>query len=225
MISLPFIISSIFIIGGCAVGPDYKQPQVPEPKKWIEQENPNVKTEPTEVSQWWTLFNDPELNDLIEMAVQQNLTLQIAGIRILEARAQLGIATGNLYPQSQQVRGGYTSSSLSENTANTSPSLDLSYGEIDLGLDVAWELDFWGKFRRAVESGIGDLEASVASYDDILVTLTADVARTYVLIRTLEARLFIARKNVNVGCESGARPQRIVLNRIKNRVLMLLQLV
>ncbi|MHC4477801.1 MAG: efflux transporter outer membrane subunit [Planctomycetota bacterium] len=195
---LIFIITSIFIIGGCAAGPDYIQPQVPEPKKWMEQEDPKVKTKPADVSQWWTVFNDPVLNDLIEMAVQQNLTLQIAGIRILEARAQLGIATGNLYPQSQQVRGGYTSSSLSENTANTSPSLDLNYGEIDLGFDVAWELDFWGKFRRAVESGMGDLEASIANYDDILVTLTADVARTYVLIRTLEARLSIARENVKI---------------------------
>jgi NodT family efflux transporter outer membrane factor (OMF) lipoprotein len=193
---LVFIIFSIFIIGGCAVGPDYTQPQIPEPKKWMEQEDPKVKTEPTELSQWWTVFNDPVLNDLIEMAFQQNLTLQIAGIRILEARAQLGIATGNLYPQSQQARGGFTYSSLSENTANTSPNLDLDYGEIDLGFDVAWELDFWGKFRRAVESGLGDLAASIANYDDILVTLTADVARSYVIIRTIETRLAIAIQNV-----------------------------
>jgi NodT family efflux transporter outer membrane factor (OMF) lipoprotein len=195
---LIIMISSLFLVVGCAVGPDYIKPQVPETTKWMDQEDPRVKTKPTDISQWWTVFNDPVLNDLIEMAVQQNLTLQIAGIRILEARAQLGIATGNLYPQSQQVRGGYTASSLSENTANTNPGLDLSYGEIDVGFDVAWELDFWGKFRRAVESGIGNLEASIANYDDILVTLTADVARTYVLLRTLEARLFIARENVKI---------------------------
>jgi NodT family efflux transporter outer membrane factor (OMF) lipoprotein len=188
----------ILVVGGCAVGPDYKKPSVPEPKKWVEQEDPKVKTEPADVSRWWKVFDDPALNELIEMAFRQNLTLQIAAIRILEARAQLGIATGNLYPQSQQVRGGYNYSSLSENTANTSPSIDLNYGEIDLGLDVAWELDFWGKFRRAVESGIGDLAASIANYDDILVTLTADVARSYVIIRTLEARLAIARQNVKI---------------------------
>jgi len=73
---------------------------------------------------------------------------------------------------------------------------DLSYGDVDVGFDAAWELDFWGKFRRSVESGVANLDASIASYDDILVTLTAEVARTYVRIRTFEQRLAIARENV-----------------------------
>jgi NodT family efflux transporter outer membrane factor (OMF) lipoprotein len=202
MLSLPIMMALSLTIIGCAVGPDYKRPQAPEPKEWIEKEDPKIKSESADFSQWWTAFKDPVLNNLIEMAYQQNLTLRIAGIRILEARAQLGIATGTLYPQVQAGRGGYTRSSLSENTANTTPNLDFNYGDVDVGFDAAWELDFWGKFRRAVESGFGNLDASVASYDDILVTLSADVARTYVLIRTTEERLAIARENVRIQTRS-----------------------
>ncbi|UCB49711.1 MAG: TolC family protein, partial [Deltaproteobacteria bacterium] len=188
----------IVFFSGCAVGPDYIKPSAPEPKAWIEKEDPKIKSEPTDFSQWWTVFDDSALNTLIQKAYEQNLDLRAAGIRILEARAQLGIATGSLYPQQQQGRGALNYTDLSKNQANTLPIQDFNYSEANLGFDVGWELDFWGKFRRAIESGMGALDASIANYDDILVTLTAEVARTYVLIRTLEARLSIARENVRI---------------------------
>ena len=115
----------------------------------------------------------------------------------MEARAQLGIAVGNRYPQLQQVGVGYTRANLSENAVNTAAA-DHVYGEYNVGFDTAWELDFWGKFRRGVESSVANMEASIADYDDVLVTLTAEVARTYVVIRTLEERLAIARENVKI---------------------------
>ncbi|NIO12194.1 MAG: transporter, partial [Deltaproteobacteria bacterium] len=93
--------------------------------------------------------------------------LRIAGLRILEARARLGIAVGNKYPQLQQGRGEWVYTGLSESTANTTPNLDFEYGDVSIGFDAAWELDIWGKFRRGVQSGIGNLEASIANYDDI----------------------------------------------------------
>ena len=197
-----WVISFALLLNACAVGPDYIRPHVPEPQKWIEEKDPALKSEPADFSLWWTVFNDPVLNTLVERAFQQNLPLQIAGIRILEARAQLGIATGDLYPQSQAVEGSYTYTDVSKNTANSQRGADFHYGNMDLGFDAAWELDFWGKFRRAVESDMGKLEASIASYDDILVTLTAEVARTYIFIRTLEARLAIARENVKIQKQS-----------------------
>jgi NodT family efflux transporter outer membrane factor (OMF) lipoprotein len=86
---------------------------------------------------------------------------------------------------------------LSENSPN-SLNADDSFWQYDAGFDVAWELDIWGKFRRAVESGVANLEASIASYDDVLVSLSAEVARTYVLLRTFEERLEIARQNVKI---------------------------
>lgn len=184
--------------GGCAViGPDYIRPDFPEPSEWIEISSRKIKTEEADFSKWWSVFNDPVLDMLVEKVHNDNLDLHIAGIRILEARARLGIAVGGLYPQNQQARGGYTYTRASENLANTSGA-DLRYSELDIGFDAAWELDIWGKFRRAVESEVRTLEASFAGYDDIVVSLTAELARTYFLLRTTEERLSIARENVKI---------------------------
>ena len=189
----------VLLASGCAmVGPDYVKPPAPEPKEWIEKEDPQIKSEPTDFSKWWTLFNDPVLDSLIETAYKQNLPLRIAGIRILQARAVLGIATGTLYPQQQAGSGSYTRTSISTNDANIPPGVDGSFGNYNLGFDATWELDFWGRFRRAVESSLRNLEATVADYDDTLVAVTAEVARTYVVIRTLEERLVVARENVKI---------------------------
>lgn len=191
------LIVLFLFIGGCAVGPDYIKPTVTEPKQWIE-EDPKIKKELVDISQWWKVLNDPVLDELIDMAYKQNLPLRITGIRVLEARAQLGIAVGDLYPQQQLGRGGLTYSSLSENSPNTTATADFGYSQLDLGFDAAWELDFWGKFRRAVQSGLAGVDVSIANYDGVLVTLTAEVARVYVLIRTIEERLVIARNNVKI---------------------------
>ena len=184
------------IFSGCAVGPDYVKPTVQEPKQWLEEDNPKVESEEADFTTWWKVFGDPVLDTLVDSAYQQNLDLRLAGIRILQARAQLGVAIGNLYPQQQSGVGSYSRINLSENTANV--PLETAYSDYHIGFDAAWELDFWGKFRRGVESNIGSLEASIASYDNILVTLTSEVARTYVVIRTLEERLDIARQNVKI---------------------------
>ena len=92
----------IFLFGGCAmVGPDFVKPEAAVEKEWSETGDPRVQTDKVDVSQWWMAFSDPVLDTLIDKAYQQNLTLQIAGIRILEARARLGIAVGGLYPSSK----------------------------------------------------------------------------------------------------------------------------
>jgi NodT family efflux transporter outer membrane factor (OMF) lipoprotein len=179
------------------VGPDFVKPEAPVEREWLEARDAAIKTEASDYKDWWTVFNDPVLNSLVETAYQQNLPLQISGIRILQARAQLGVLIGNVYPQLQQGRGGAQYNQLSENSPN-SLNVDDSFWQYDVGFDVAWELDIWGKFRRAVESGVANLEASIASYDDVLVSLSAEVARTYVLLRTFEERLEIARQNVKI---------------------------
>jgi NodT family efflux transporter outer membrane factor (OMF) lipoprotein len=195
-------------LGGCAmVGPDYiKPPTAPEQKEWIEQKDPKIKVAPTDLANWWLVFDDPVLNSLVEQAYQQNLPLRIAGLRILEARAQLGIAYGNLYPQQQQGSGGAGYNRISKNRLNLPQdvrnNIDNDINVYSLGFDAVWEVDIWGKFRRNVESGLGVLEASIASYDDVLVSLTAEVARTYVAIRTFEERLEIARENVRIQSRS-----------------------
>jgi NodT family efflux transporter outer membrane factor (OMF) lipoprotein len=190
------LISLVLLFGGCAmVGPDYVKPTPPEPDKWLESESPQIESKEADFSEWWTVFSDPVLNDLIQAAYQQNLPLQIAGLRIYEARAQLGIAFGFQYPQTQQGLGSAQLNQISENAPNVAAA-DRYYSTYDIGLDAAWELDVWGKFRRAVQTGVASLEASIADYDDILVSLTSEVANTFIRLRTSEERLEVARQNV-----------------------------
>ena len=202
----PFILfgllSLMFSISGCSmVGPDYIKPTAPEPQEWLQSTDAKIEGKAADFSTWWTVFDDPILNALVESAYQQNLTLQSTGIRILEVRAQLGIAIGDQYPQTQQATGDATAERTSRNLPNAANSERFAY-VYDVGFDVAWELDFWGKFRRAVQTGVADLQASIADYDDNLVFLTSEVARTYINLRTSEERLAVARANTKIQTES-----------------------
>lgn len=189
------------MVSGCAmVGPDLEKPQPQVMDDWMEATSPGLSTGQTDYSDWWRVFDDPVLQKLIKMAYRQNLSLQIAGIRIYEARAQLGIAIGSLYPQQQSAYGDFIN--IKRSTSSDTPIIDDNFNTLDLGFDAAWELDIWGKFRRSVQSGVANLEASVASFDDALVSLTAEVARTYIVMRTLERRLEIAQENVKLQTSS-----------------------
>jgi NodT family efflux transporter outer membrane factor (OMF) lipoprotein len=179
------------------VGPDYIKPTAPEPQEWLESADSKIESKTADFSAWWTVFNDPILNALVQSAYQQNLSLQVTGIRILEARAQLGIAIGNQYPQTQRGRADARVDRTSLNLPNVSTFERFSY-LYDVGFDAAWELDFWGKFRRSVQTGVADLQASIADYDDNLVFLTSEVARVYIQLRTSEERLVVARENAEI---------------------------
>jgi len=187
----------VLIMGGCTmVGPDFVKPEAPVLDDWVDAQAPGLKAGQTDYSKWWRVFDDPVLDKLIEKAHRQNLPLQIAGIRIYEARAQLGIAVGYLYPQQQSASGSLTTNKLS--ASDDTPFIDNEFNALSLGFDAAWELDIWGKYRRSVQSGVANLEASVASYENVLVSLTAEVARTYILDRTLERELVVAGTNVKL---------------------------
>ncbi len=201
--SLCLIVATALLSGGCTMlGPDFVTPEAPVAEKWIDQGHPAFSAEKEDFGEWWEVFEDPVLESLIRSAYEQNLSLRIAGLRVLEARAQLGVASGNLYPQSQLAFADYSRTQLSRNEANLPAGIDRSYDQADLGFDAAWELDFWGRFRRGVESADANLMASIAGYDDVLVTLTAEVARNYILIRTLEERISLALENVRIQEES-----------------------
>jgi NodT family efflux transporter outer membrane factor (OMF) lipoprotein len=149
--------------------------------------------------EWWLVFRDPTLNRLVEMAYAQNLTLMAAGARVIEARALLGEAIGEFYPQMQQVNGSATYLQPSETDATSNPDTVITarqFWRVNIGGEAAWELDLWGKFRRGVEQADAAYLASIASYDDVLVTLIGDVASDYLGMRTLEAQIAIARANV-----------------------------
>jgi NodT family efflux transporter outer membrane factor (OMF) lipoprotein len=169
---------------------------------WLDVGDQRVKTEATQHRNWWRVFNDPVLDRLLDRAYRENLSLKIAGVRVLEARAQLGIAVGGLFPQTQQAFGSYLYNRTSERAPEAVFNKNLNFRQSEIGVQAAWELDFWGKFRRAIESADASLLATIADYDNALVSLTADVANSYILIRTLEKRLDIARQNVETQKEN-----------------------
>ena len=176
------------------IGPDFKTPQTEIAAQWLEADHAAVDATRQEYRDWWLVFEDPVLTNLIELAYRQNLGLRAAGVRVLQARAELGVALGELYPQEQAV-----SATITRNRVPLSGPfrpIDPTYWQDAFGAQAAWELDLWGKLRRGIQSADQAYLASVAAYDDVLVTLTGDVASTYVQIRVLQAQLAIARENV-----------------------------
>ena len=188
------------------VGPDYIPPKTEVSQNWMEERDKRITSSPADYRTWWEAFNDPVLNRIIERAYKENIPLKVAGVRVLEARAQLGIAVGNLYPQSQQASGSlmYNRSSEHELFAGIAKApgasgFSFGYWQDQINLNATWEIDFWGKFRRSIESADASLLASVFAYDNVLVSLTADVAGYYIQIRTLQKQLEIARQNVETA--------------------------
>lgn len=181
------------------VGPDYVRPPAPAAEHWMDSGEATISREHADYSAWWTLFGDATLTSLVETAYRQNPSLQAAGARVLEAEANRGIAIGTLYPQLQEAAGDFSYTRASKSRANQSgTAVDTTFSDWSVGLDAAWELDFWGRFRRGIESADAQLLASVAAYDDALVSLVAEVALNYITLRTLEERLAVAQVNVEI---------------------------
>ncbi len=192
---------SITLTAGCAVGPDYIRPKTDTTDAWLESPDSRISADPVDYGSWWTLFEDPVLNQLVQIASQDNLPLQVSAVRILEARAGLGIARGLRFPQLQQVSGQVARVELSENAPNVTIA-DQSFWNYDVGFDAAWELDVWGRFRRGIEASDAEFRSAIAGYHNTLVTVTAEVARAYVLLRTFEERMDLARENVGIQTET-----------------------
>jgi NodT family efflux transporter outer membrane factor (OMF) lipoprotein len=181
----------------CAVGPDFSPPLASVADKFIGTNSQSSKSGEQEHANWWKSFHDQTLNRLIQDAYHQNLTLLAAGTKVLQARAVLGVAAGFEYPQLQQGTGSLIYNRSSAATPLATPKATPAYFWTNaLAGQAAWQLDFWGKFRRGVESADGAYLASIASYDDVLVSLLGDVAATYIGIRTTEQLLAITRSNV-----------------------------
>jgi NodT family efflux transporter outer membrane factor (OMF) lipoprotein len=186
------------------VGPDFVTPDANLADTWSTKDAARIRTARPKDAAWWRSFNDPTLDRLVGLAYRQNPGLQQAGVSVLRARAQLGAAIGNLYPQQQQGFGQYLYHNRGEDLDGSLPVSidDLSYRTLQYGLTATWEIDFWGKFRRAVESADANFLASISNYDAALVSLSATVATTYVAIRTTEERLRVIRENVKVQEEN-----------------------
>jgi|SRR5579884_3821479 len=194
-----------WVHNGFKVGPNYCKPPAPVAAEWIQARDADVQAR--HIQDWWTVFKDEALNALIGTAYEQNLNLRVLGTRVLQARAQRGIATGNIFPQSQQLQGFYLNG-----TVNAHPAW-FNF----TGFNAGWEIDFWGRIRRGIESATANLDASVENYDDALVTLLADVATNYAQYRIAQQRLKIARANVRIQENILAlveRQQKVGINKV-----------
>lgn len=189
------------LLAACTtLGPDYQEPEVAWLADWqtdlygqlrYPQPQPEV-----DLGFWWQVFDDATLNGLIETARRENPDLQIAGLRILESRAQLGIAGSNLYPQLQQVNGAATY--IDSRQSGGAVDNDDNFTAYQAGFDIGWELDFWGRFQRGVESADAAFFASITNQQDVQVLLAAQVADLYFSYRTTRALIDIARKNAEI---------------------------
>ena len=201
--ALPLLVLALALcMVSCKVGPNYATPTAKVAGQW--QANPAVTNQAYSAAEeyWWRNFHDPVLDQLVESAFRNNLSLQVAGVRILEARAKLNKSIGNLFPQQQALSGQVNYTRLNDGLVTAIPGIDRNYLSDQVLFAATWEIDFWGKYRRGIESDRAAYLGTIASYDDALVTLIGDVASSYVNIRTLEERLRVARRNLELQQES-----------------------
>jgi NodT family efflux transporter outer membrane factor (OMF) lipoprotein len=197
----PFACTLLFL-SACKVGPDFTRPSSTVASHWIgDPAEAASAPAPVDTGAWWQLFSDPTLNHLIELAYHNNLSLQAAAVHVLQAQAQLQVQIGELFPQ-QQVLAGEVQRQRQAQSSLIAPGLNPLLDTSQFGINASWELDFWGKYRRGIEADRAAMLASVAAYDNALVSLTAGVASTYVNIRTFQQRIQVAKDNLATQRES-----------------------
>jgi len=205
------VLSVAISVAGCKVGPDYRQPRVKLPGGFAEATT-RPTTQPVQLSAWWAAFDDPALDSLIQRAVRSNHDLKIAAHRVREARAARGIARAGFWPNAN-ASSAYQRSRMSLNTpigaiagggsagAGPGAGAPFSFPGVELdnwqaGFDASWELDLFGGVRRGIEAAEADVAAAHENHRDVLVTLTAEVARNYIELRGLQQQLAIAEQNL-----------------------------
>lgn len=183
---------------GYRVGPNYSTPVVPVAESYTQVDSSSISPSTIDHANWWLVFNDPELNLLIQTVQGQNLSLKAAYYRIQEARYQRNIFAANLFPQSQQVNGSYAHTQLSRNAGSAFPLTPLTINDWTTSFDVGWELDFWGRIRRSVDAADASLAATIHDRNFVMVSLIGDTASLYIQIRAFDERIELAKKNVTL---------------------------
>jgi NodT family efflux transporter outer membrane factor (OMF) lipoprotein len=222
----PVLAAAVLLLCGCTLGPDFKSPGWSAPDSWFGAKAKPAASTP-EVApidpSWWNLFDDDELTALEARVAKENLDVQVATIRLAESRAQLGIVSADKYPtldanasyQRQKASNNGAFAGLSAIAAGTGGSgaagataggvKGATLGAIDTyqyGFDASWELDLWGKIRRSVESADASVTATAEARRDTLLSSLAEVARDYVQLRGVQARLHIAHDNLKTAQQS-----------------------
>jgi multidrug efflux system outer membrane protein len=193
------IVMTIFLLGGCAIGPDYRRPEIASPPAW----QVDMQTaKDTANTLWWEQFNDPALNDLIGMALKQNYDLRIATARVDEYYGRYGATRADLFPQiGYDGSAGRTQVSEKSVLAGT-PGAGTPHNIYQAEFSASWEIDLWGKVRRATEAAQADLLAAEDFRRGVILSLVSSVATAYVDLRSLDQQLEIARQTAKLREES-----------------------
>lgn len=195
---LLLMLGYIALLAGCAVGPNYKQPQTSVAASFANNPTNAVISDEAALATWWKVFNDPTLDALIDRAITNNHDLRIATANLKEARALRRLTTFDLAP-TVQGNAGYQNGLLSKSAALPGASRGAREFELyDASFDATWELDLFGRVRRSVQSANAQLAATEATRLDVLVSVTSEVARNYFELRGLQNQLAVARTNASV---------------------------
>ena len=190
----------LLVLGGCAAGPDYERPELEVPEKYIQ---PVQQGESFANTPWWELFEDPQLQELIRIALEENQDLGIAAARVEEFRAVLGVTRADQFPTVDITASG----AQTEGSDNVFPGSVPGFGNdkvenYRLSADVFWELDLFGRLRRSTEAARAQLLATEEAQRSITISLVASVASSYMLLRDLDAQLEIARRTESTRTDS-----------------------
>ncbi len=202
---ISFVLLAALGVSACTtLGPNYQRPTSDIATDWtssslnVAPKHSNLlatsQRDVADLAQWWRHFNDPVLDALIDEVLTKNHSLRVTALRVMEARAQQGIAGSTLYPQVQQVSG----SVLNTERRQLNGGASSNQWQYSAGLNVGWEVDFWGRFARGIEAADAGFLASLAKYDDVYLLLAAQTADLYATIRTLESRLQIVHSNAKI---------------------------
>lgn len=212
------VIALVSGVGGCSplrdwvqkgfkVGPDYSAPPMAVGEDWIDAGNPALATGHVDEGAWWRALEDPVLDDLTRQVRKSNWKLRELGARILASRAQLDHTKGRLFPQHQAINGSYSRHVFNFDNGPLPAELlsilgyNRYYNTGLASLAAGWEMDFWGKYRRAIESQSAELDAAVASRDQGMVLLQAEVASAYVDYRVAQGQLSLAKRLADFEAE------------------------
>jgi outer membrane protein, multidrug efflux system len=189
----PVLLLSVLLLAGCKLGPNYRRPTVPAPPAWKE----NVPVDKTLANlPWWDLFQDPQLQELIKIALEENKDLKIAIERIEEARAFYGFQKADLYPRVDLNASAGHQEQSHDSIVKIPEDVDTSRPIYQLNTSVFWELDFFGRIRRATEAELALLLSTEEARRFAVITLVADVAEAYMELRQLDESLEISRRTL-----------------------------
>jgi outer membrane protein, multidrug efflux system len=192
------------LLTGCLVGPNYSCPEVCPQEKWEARHPEHFSSETADYAKWWTVFDDPTLNKLIYLAIENNWDLESARNRIVEARYLRRIVRGDLYPQIDVAAGAARLKDAPNATGGTFflGDPDFTSNSFELGFDASWELDVFGRIRRGIEAETYNIESEIGNWRDTIVTLLGDVGRAYIELRGSQKRLDVIRSNITLQEEA-----------------------